>query len=77
MSEREISNLLSLSIHLILKLLIDLIFRPEIIISDQSEEVMLMDFNPETESRRQRDQREAYDDDDHPHGPRGVQCATQ
>ena len=55
--------------------------RPEVIISDQAEEVMLMDFNPETDSRRQRDQREAYaDDDDHHHGPRGpggVQCATQ
>jgi len=48
-----------------------------VIVSDQSEEVMLMDFNPEAESRRHRDQREAYDDDDHPHGPRGVQCATQ
>lgn len=67
----------SFSIYLILNFLIGRIFRPEVIVSDQSEEVMLMDFNPEAESRRQRDQREAYDDDDHPHGPRGVQCATQ
>lgn len=41
---------------------------------------MLMDFDHETqnEARRQREHREAYDDDDdQPHGPRGVQCATQ
>ncbi len=53
------------------------ILRPEVIISDQAEEAVLMDFNPEFEERRRRDQREAYEDDDHPHGPRGVQCATQ
>ena len=47
------------------------------IISDQAEEAVLMDFNPEFEDRRRRDQREAYDDDDHSQGPRGVQCATQ
>lgn len=48
-------------------------------ISDQAEEVMLMDFNPEFEARRQREFREAYDDDEGSHhGSRGgVQCATQ
>lgn len=52
--------------------------RPEVIISDQAEEAVLMDFNPEVEARRQRDQREAYyEDDENPQGPRGVQCASQ
>lgn len=46
-------------------------------VTDQAEEVVLMDFNQENEARRQREQREVYEDDDHPHGPRGVQCATQ
>ena len=50
--------------------------RPESIISDQAEEVVLLDYNPEQDARRQREQREAYEDDDQP-GPRGVQCATQ
>ena len=47
------------------------------LISDQAEEVVLMDFNQENETRRQREQRQAYEDDDHAQGPRGVQCATQ
>ena len=48
------------------------------IISDQAEEVVLMDFNPEFQGNRQRDNREAYEDDDHFQGPRGgVQCQTQ
>jgi len=51
--------------------------RPEVMVTDQAEEVVLMDFNQENEARRQREQREVYEDDDHPHGPRGVQCATQ
>lgn len=51
--------------------------RPEVLVSDQAEEVMLMDFNPEFEARRQREYREAYEDDDHHPGARGVQCATQ
>ncbi|XP_046445096.1 dnaJ homolog subfamily A member 1-like [Daphnia pulex] len=52
--------------------------RPEVIVSDQAEEAVLMDFNPENEARRQREQREAYyEDEDNPQGPRGVQCATQ
>lgn len=51
--------------------------RPEVLISDQAEEVVLMDFNQENETRRQREQRQAYEDDDHAQGPRGVQCATQ
>jgi len=54
-------------------------FRPESIISDQAEEVVLMEFNADSEARRQRAQREAYDDDDEGHNgrPHGVQCATQ
>jgi len=52
--------------------------RPEVMITDQAEEVVLMDFNQDSEARRQREHREAYEDDDgHGHGPRGVQCATQ
>jgi len=51
--------------------------KPEVMITDQAEEVVLMDFSQENEAHRQREQREAYEDDDHPHGPRGVQCATQ
>ena len=55
--------------------------RPEALISDQAEEVVLMDF-VEGEGRRQRAQREAYNDDDDEGGhgggrPQGVQCATQ
>lgn len=53
------------------------LLRPEILISDQAEEVMLMEFNPEFEARRQREHREAYDDDEPHPGARGVQCATQ
>lgn len=52
-------------------------FRPEVIISDQAEDTVLMDFNPDYQGRRQRDNREAYEDDDNLQGPRGVQCATQ
>ena len=51
--------------------------RPEVIVSDQAEEVMLMDFDMENESRRRREHFEAYEDDDQHQGHRGVQCATQ
>lgn len=56
--------------------------RPEMIISDQAEEVVLMDYDPESESRRQRARGQAYEDDEdhqgrHGMGGPGVQCATQ
>lgn len=47
------------------------------IVSDQAEEVILMDFDVESEARRRREHYEAYEEDDHPQGHRGVQCATQ
>ncbi len=52
------------------------------IISDQAEEVVLMDYDPESESRRQRARGQAYEDDEdhqgrHGMGGPGVQCATQ
>jgi len=53
-------------------------FRPEVIVADQAEEVVLMDFNQEQEARRRREYHEAYEEDDRQQGPRGgVQCATQ
>lgn len=50
--------------------------REEIIIPDNAEEVMLVEFDPEEEARR-RHMKNAYseDDDMHGHGQR-VQCAT-
>lgn len=51
--------------------------REEIMIPDSAEEVMLQDLDPEQEARRQRQQREAYEeDDDHFHPRGGVQCQT-
>lgn len=50
--------------------------RPEIMISDQAEEVTLLPFDPEQEARR-RSQKNAYDDDDEMGGSgQRVQCAT-
>lgn len=53
--------------------------RPECMIPDNAEEVVLLDLDPEQEARRQRQRqhREAYDeDDDHFHPRGGVQCQT-
>lgn len=50
--------------------------RPEIMISDQAEEVVLLPFDPEQDARS-RHHKNVYDEDDdgHGHGQR-VQCAT-
>lgn len=49
--------------------------RPEIMIPDQAEEVTLVPFDPEPESRRSH--RNAYDEDDDMHGAgQRVQCAS-
>lgn len=50
--------------------------RPEIMISDQAEEVELLPFDPEHEARAHR-HKNAYDEDDDGHGPgQRVQCST-
>lgn len=51
--------------------------RQECMIPDNAEEVILQDLDPEQEARRQRQHREAYEeDDDHFHPRGGVQCQT-
>ncbi|KAL1425368.1 hypothetical protein MTO96_019254 [Rhipicephalus appendiculatus] len=51
--------------------------RQECMIPDSAEEVILQDLDPEQEARRQRQHREAYEeDDDHFHPRGGVQCQT-
>jgi len=47
--------------------------RPVTAIPDNAEEVLLIEMDPEQESRRHR---QAYDEDDEPHPRGGVQCQT-
>lgn len=51
--------------------------RQECMIPDNAEEVVLQDLDPEQEARRQRQHREAYEEDEEHFHPRGgVQCQT-
>ncbi|KAL3241438.1 hypothetical protein MRX96_002555 [Rhipicephalus microplus] len=51
--------------------------RNECMIPDNAEEVILQDLDPEQEARRQRQHKEAYEEDeDHFHPRGGVQCQT-
>ncbi|GFY62448.1 dnaJ homolog subfamily A member 1 [Trichonephila inaurata madagascariensis] len=51
--------------------------RPEYIIPDNADEAPLLDLTPDQDSRNQRYNRQAYEEDDERYGgPRGVQCQT-
>nr|CAD7267594.1 unnamed protein product [Timema shepardi] len=49
--------------------------RPEHMIPDNAEDCLLVDIDPDQESR-QREFKNAYDEDEAGHGPNRVQCAT-
>lgn len=48
--------------------------RPQISVPENAEEVVLVEIDPEQESRRSH--RQAYEEDDEPHSRGGVQCQT-